>query len=71
MTHIPNSDSQIFRDAAKLAPEERANANFNEMNRTMANSKFGFATSYFLVDWLGLQILLPEAEQLLEDPNHL
>ena len=41
------------------------------MNRTMANSKFGFATSYFLVDWLCLQILLPEAEQLLEDPDNL
>ena len=24
MTHMPNSDSKIFRDAAKLAPQERA-----------------------------------------------
>ena len=48
-----------------------ANASFNEMNRTMANSMFGFAASYFLGDWLCLQILLPEAEQLLEDPDNL
>ena len=49
----------------------RANASFNEMNRTMANSTFGFAASHFLGDWLCLQILLPEAEQLLEDPDNL
>jgi hypothetical protein len=32
---------------------------------------FGFAASYFLGDWLCLQILLPEAEQLLEDLDNL
>ena len=65
------AQQQLGRGEEARKSLARANASFNEMNRTMANSKFGLATSYFLVDWLGLQILLPEAEQLLDDLDNL
>jgi tetratricopeptide (TPR) repeat protein len=43
----------------------RARDKLNTMNRTMANNQFGFASSFFLIDWMSLNILLEEAEQRL------
>lgn len=65
------AQQQLGRGEEARKSLARANACFNEMNRTMANSMFGFAASHFLGDWLCLQILLPEAEQLLENLDNL
>ncbi len=36
-----------------------------EMERTIGSGKYGFAASSYLTDWLAIQVLIPEAEQLL------
>jgi hypothetical protein len=43
----------------------QAKGRLNAMNRTMATNAFGFASSYFLSDWLCLNLLLNEADKTL------
>ena len=43
----------------------KTKAALDEMNLTIARNRFGYADSEYLRNWLAIQVLLPEAEQLL------
>jgi tetratricopeptide (TPR) repeat protein len=44
---------------------QKAQTALKEMDQTIGNSKFGYAASSYLSDWLALLILLPEAKNLI------
>jgi serine/threonine protein kinase/tetratricopeptide (TPR) repeat protein len=59
---------RLGRRAEALKWLAQARSSLNAMNRTMANNRFGFAGSYYLGDWLCLNVLLNEAEQTIDAP---
>jgi tetratricopeptide (TPR) repeat protein len=57
---------QLGREDAARQWLAKAKAGLDEMDKSRGKSRFGYATSDYMSDWLTMRVLLPEAEKLLE-----